>query len=98
MMGRKKRVAFISFGVGGIEGGGGAERFFSDLYDYYHKKERQFDLHWILDNISRQNLKMANKLVTNRSLHNFRIFSNRFKSKLENLQLLYYIIFYRLDI
>jgi glycosyltransferase involved in cell wall biosynthesis len=95
---KKGGVAFISFGIGDIAGGGGAERFFSDLYDYYHKKERKFELHWILDDVTRKSLKSANKLVTNKSLHRLKIFSNRFKSRLENIQLLYYIIFYRFKI
>ncbi|WP_299455617.1 glycosyltransferase [uncultured Microscilla sp.] len=46
----KKRVALVAFGISSLAGGGGAERQFTDTYEYYQKKtDRKFDLYYILD-------------------------------------------------
>ena len=87
------RVAFLILGIGPLQGGGGAERFFADLYDQYTtEKKKKFTLSFILDRQSVENLRSVNKLKQTRSLLLFKIWSNRYKLKLETMQL-YYLIF-----
>ncbi len=82
-----KNVAFIFTGIGNIAGGGGAERFFSDFFNQYQSSERQFNLFFITDENSLMNLKAANQLKNTENIITYNIYSNRFKNKLEALQL-----------
>lgn len=94
-----KNVAFVSFGIGDISGGGGAERFFADLFDYYSKSEdAKFKLYWLIDERSIGHLKAVDKLKNKNNISKFRIFSNRFKRTLENTQILVFILINRIQV
>jgi len=95
----KKNVAFLSFGISDIRGGGGAERFFADFYDYYSAfLDRNYNLRWLIDVDSSNNLHKVNKLKTADNITALKLFSNRYKSLLENLQVLFFIIRFRIKV
>jgi len=95
----KKNVAFLSFGVGDLTGGGGAERFFADLFDYYStNQDAKFKLLWLIDKPSIKHLNAVKKLKTNHNISELKIFSNRFKKHLENIQVLIFIVTKRIEI
>ncbi len=88
-----KSVAFFIFGIQNLKGGGGAERFFSDFYDQYNNlEEKSFKLYFITDKQSINELNSVGKLKNKVNCLKFKIFSNRFKNRLEFLQLLKIII------
>lgn len=100
-MAAKKRlnVAMFTFGIGDISGGGGAERFFADLFDEYQQYPKsQFNLFWIIDKQSASNLKHVGKGLEGKNFLEFAVVSNRFKVMLEKWQLLYFILRYRISI
>ena len=82
-----KNVAFIFTGIGNIAGGGGAERFFSDFFNEYQSSDKKYNLFFITDENSLMNLKAAGQLKNAENIITYKIYSNRFKNKLEVLQL-----------
>ncbi len=49
----KTKVAFFTFNVGDLSGGGGYERFFSDFFtDYCNDNSSKYDLYFIVDDLS----------------------------------------------
>ncbi len=94
-----KNVAFFIYGIGNLTGGGGAERFFADFFlKYQQHNATKFNLFYILDKTSHENLKAVGKLQTFNKIIYFKLFSNRFKNKLESIQLWYFIIRYNIKL
>ena len=96
----KKRVAIYLSGVNDIAGGGGAERFFADLFEKYSNfVSAQFDLYFFCDQSTYNALRNVNKLRQNKSkivlLWNV---SNRYKKHTENLNFLYQIKKHKIDL
>ncbi len=92
-------IALYQYGIGNIEGGGGAERFFADLFHEYNSSGlSKNNLYFILDNSSVSNLKKIGKLKSNRNILRFRIYSNRYKQFLETMQLIWSILRYRIKV
>ncbi len=81
-------IALFIYGINDLKGGGGAERFFADFFDEYQdSKISQNKLFYIIDKNSVKKLNEVNKLKSRNNLLNFKIHSNRFKHKLETLEL-----------
>ncbi len=60
----KDKIAFLMIGIADLTGGGGAERFFADLFaEYTQYSERKYELHIITDNKSFQNLRKIGRLI-----------------------------------
>jgi glycosyltransferase involved in cell wall biosynthesis len=92
-------IAFFIYGINKLDGGGGAERFFSDFFDEYQKSgNKKFGLYFITDKTSANNLHKVGKLKSNERLLFFKIISNRFKKILEVLQLYKFIFIYSIKI
>ncbi len=92
-------IALFGYGVGNIKGGGGAERFFADFFEAYHQSDiAKFNLYFILDTNSISNLNQVNKLNSRKNILPFKIFSNRFKDRLESLQLAWLIVRHKIRI
>ena len=85
-------VAFIFTGVNNIAGGGGAERFFSDFFTKYNNSNSKHRLFFITDKDSLKSFNSINELISPQNLLTYKIFSNRFKNKLESLQVIFLII------
>jgi glycosyltransferase involved in cell wall biosynthesis len=93
------KVAFFLYGLKDLKGGGGAERFFADFFERYNNDdETKFKLYFIIDNKSVLSLQEVGRLKISYSVLNFKIYSNRFKINLEFIQLLKYILLYRINI
>ncbi len=87
------------YGLGNLSGGGGAERFFSDLHSIYLNFENKlFKPFFIIDKNSVSELNNVGKLKGVKKLIYFKIYSNRIKSLLEITQLFFIVIFYRIKI
>ena len=96
---QRKNIALFTFGIGNISGGGGAERFFSDLFEEYNESElRKYELFWILDKVSAENLNSVGKNLNYTKILKFQIFSNRFKYLIEKIQLLILILRYKIKV
>lgn len=82
-----KRVAIYLSGVNDITGGGGAERFFADLFEKYSEyNSAKFDLYFFCDKSTFNALRKVNKLNRQeRKIVILRNVSNRFKKRIENL-------------
>ncbi|MBN8692486.1 MAG: glycosyltransferase [Bacteroidetes bacterium] len=91
-------VALFIFGINDLKGGGGAERFFADFFDIYNKEQQKHRLFYIIDELSINNLKRVNKLKCTNNLLQFKIISNRFKSILEFLQIVKFILINRIKL
>src|SRR5688572_4970277 len=93
------KVAFLIYGIGDLKGGGGAERFFADLFDRYHEQpEKKHELYYIMDRASYSNLQKVNKLIHTKNVLFFKVISNRFKTTLEFLQIFRMIVSKRLRV
>ena len=76
---RKKRIAFIFVSPHDLSGGGGAERFLCDVFDSYREKEvSQYDLYFVSDEHSIDNLRSVGKLKTNDHVVRLKSSSNKF--------------------
>jgi glycosyltransferase involved in cell wall biosynthesis len=94
-----KAVALFIYGINNLKGGGGAERFFADFYDDYNElTTKNFNLYYIIDKQSVNELKSVGKLKNNINCLNFKIISNRFKTQIEFLNLLKYIFIYKIKL
>lgn len=92
-------VALFITGINELKGGGGAERFFADFFDLYQEvKTKKHNLFYIIDKKSVNNLRSVGKLRSTNNILNYKIISNRFKNKLESIQLLWLIIKYKIKI
>ncbi len=92
-------VAIFLYGLHGIEGGGGAERFFSEFYDLYSlDKDKKNTLYFLTDQSSKQILQKSGRLKYQSNILLLKVFHNRFKNTLEALQIVYYILFKRISI
>jgi glycosyltransferase involved in cell wall biosynthesis len=95
-----KRVAIYLSGVNDISGGGGAERFFADLFEKYSNyKEAEYKLYFFCDQSTYDALRNVNKLCHNTNtivlLWNV---SNRYKKHIENFDFLYKVQKHKIDI
>jgi glycosyltransferase involved in cell wall biosynthesis len=92
-------AALFIYGITNLKGGGGAERFFADFFDKYGAyASAKFKLFFILDKISLQALQEVNRLKQRKNCLLFRVYSNRFKTVLEFVQLLFFIITRRISV
>lgn len=99
-MQNKKKVAIYLSGVNDIKGGGGVERFFADFFDIYSEFEQaKFELFFFTDQITLNALKEVNKLQKrNQNIVLLKNVSNRFKEKIENIDLYLKIRKYKIDV
>lgn len=75
-------------GIGELEGGGGAERFFADLFRHYSAyPAAEFNLYFILDKQAYNTLIKLNKVKPGKKILLLSNFSNRFKHLLEGMHL-----------
>ncbi|MCA0431124.1 MAG: glycosyltransferase [Bacteroidetes bacterium] len=94
-----KAVALFIYGINNLKGGGGAERFFADFYDDYNDlTTKNFNLYYIIDKQSVNELNSVGKLKNNINCLNFKIISNRFKTQIEFLNLLKIILTYKIKL
>lgn len=91
-------VAFLFTGIGNLSGGGGAERFFSHFFERYNTPDSAYRLFFITDEESLKNLNEIGILKNRKNVLTFRIYSNRFKTTLEGLQLAKMIAFHRIKL
>ncbi len=92
-------IALFQYGIGNLEGGGGAERFFADFFDEYNASARsKHKLFFIIDKNSISALKRVGKLNSGKNLLHFKIFSNRLKVLLESTQLIWFILRHRIKV
>jgi glycosyltransferase involved in cell wall biosynthesis len=95
----KPGVAFFMYGITSLKGGGGAERFFSDLFlQYKEYDQRRFEPYFIIDEESVSNLREVGKLTKSKGLLGLRIYSNRFKTMLEGAQILKHVLLNRITL
>ena len=85
----KKNVAIYLVGVTSLSGGGGAERFFADFFEFYSKyNDSKYNIYFFTDQKSIYELNNVNKLLfRNCKLIKLRVFNNRFKKYLENIDI-----------
>src|SRR5437773_2457023 len=91
-------VAFLFTGVGNLSGGGGAERFFSDFFEKYQRSNPSYNLYFISDKESIKNFNSLGNLINNKNVITFNIINNRFKNKIETVQLTKLIIQYKIKL
>lgn len=91
-------VAFLFTGVNNLEGGGGAERFFSDFFTRYNASKPKYKLFFITDKSSLESFHSINELTSSKHVLTYKIISNRFKNKIESLQVITSIIFHRIKL
>lgn len=84
--------------VGGLAGGGGAERFFLDFFQKYQPLYTANKLYFITDTGSIENFRSLNEFYFNKRLLIYRLYHNRFKETLEFLAILKILIQHRIDI
>tara|TARA_B100001287_G_scaffold144355_1_gene121378 strand:+ start:5471 stop:6646 length:1176 start_codon:yes stop_codon:yes gene_type:complete len=89
----KKNVAIYLVGVNSLSGGGGAERFFADFFELYSKyDDSKYNIYFFTDQKSIYELNNVNKLLfRNCKLIKLRVFNNRFKKYLENIDMFFKI-------
>ena len=94
-----KRVAIYLSGVHDISGGGGAERFFADLFSIYQNHQnRKFELFFFCDESTFNALKNVGKLQEIKNVVLLKNISNRFKKKLENIDFQRKLKKYKIDL
>lgn len=92
-------IALFIYGIGDLSGGGGAERFFAEFFEQYLKSDNtKFKLYYIIDKDSFLQLKKVGKFNSEKQVLFFRVFSNRFKTYLEYIQLVKFILIYNIKI
>ena len=91
-------IAVFIPGVGDLDGGGGAERFFLDFFHKYQVPKSQNRLYFITDNASLENFKKLNEFSNSKRLISYRLINNRYKESLEFFQFLRILIKYRIQI
>ena len=91
-------IAIFIPGVGGLSGGGGAERFFLDFFQKYQLQCTANKLYFITDTGSIKNFRSLNEFSFNKRLLTYRLHHNRFKEKLEFLEILKILIQHGIDI
>jgi len=94
-----KKIALYLSGVHDIKGGGGAERFFADFFSIYNSWPlKKFEIYFFLDKSTLSALQNVTKLIDNENVIVLKNYSNRFKSQLENIDLLRNLKKYKIDI
>ena len=94
-----KRVAIYLSGVQDISGGGGAERFFADLFSIYQNHQnRKFELFFFCDESTFNALQKVGKLQEIKNVVLLKNISNRFKKKFENIDFKVKLKKYKIDI
>lgn len=91
-------IAFIFTGVNHLAGGGGAERFFSDFFTRYNNSKAEHELFFITDKESLKSFNSIGQLKEKKNRLVYKIVSNRFKNKLEALQVIFLLTVYRIKI
>jgi glycosyltransferase involved in cell wall biosynthesis len=91
-------VAFLFTGVGSLAGGGGAERFFSGFFEDYNKSNGKHKLYFISDKKSLENFNQLGNLKGSKQILTYKIVHNRFKDKLEFLQLTRLIVKHKIKL
>ncbi|TND05926.1 MAG: hypothetical protein FD123_3617 [Bacteroidetes bacterium] len=96
----KAGVAFVQADVGDLSPGGGARRFFVDIFSQYHRdKNRAFRLHFFTDRKSAQLLAQKPEFGhCSAYVHGMRSPRNRFNNLVENLDWLWKITRYRIRV
>ncbi len=91
-------IAFLFMGVSDVSGGGGAERFFADFLSDYQNSRGEHNLFFLADRNSVKNFTAIDKLSKCKNVVPFSIQNNRFKNRLEFLQLARIIIINRIKL
>jgi glycosyltransferase involved in cell wall biosynthesis len=99
---KKNKIAFIHTNIGDNLGGGGAQRFFINIFKkYYCQKTQENDLYFITDEKSYNNYIKSNFLsqkVKKKYFIKLQTFNNRFKHVLENVYFLKLLLFKKIDL
>ena len=99
---RKKKIALLLIGVNDISGGGGTERLFADVYDYYYQQTNPFfDLYLLTDEKSYRILSSIGKLKDPKRLirlTNYRLFQGKSRALPINIQLVKSLIEHKFDL
>ena len=85
-------IAFLFTGIGSLAGGGGAERFFADFFEKYQGASPLYNLFFISDKESLKNLNDIGLLKDQKNVLTYKIVSNRFKDKIDAIQLIKIIV------
>jgi glycosyltransferase involved in cell wall biosynthesis len=91
-------IAFLFTGIGNLSGGGGAERFFADFFEKYQGASPLCNLFFISDKESLKNLKNIGLLKEQKNVLTYKIVSNRFKDKIDAIQLIKIIVLNRIKL
>lgn len=96
----KKNVAIYLVGVTSLSGGGGVERFFADFFELYSNyNDSKYNIYFFTDQKSIYELNNVNKLLfKNCKLIKLRVFNNRFKKYLENIDIFFKIKKHKINI
>ncbi len=70
-------------GIGDVSGGGGAERFFADFFTDYKNDKTKHKLFLLTDKESVKQFNKIDKITDSKNVLLFKIWSNRFKHRLE---------------
>ncbi|MAW82893.1 MAG: hypothetical protein CL832_00295 [Crocinitomicaceae bacterium] len=99
---KKNKIAFIHTNIGDKIGGGGAQRFFINIFKkYYCQKTQENDLYFITDENSYYTYIKSNFLsykVKKKYLIKLQTFNNRFKNILENFYFLKLLLLKKIDL
>ncbi len=76
-------IAVFFMGIGDVSGGGGAERFFADFFTDYNKDKAKHNLFLLTDKESVKQFNKIDKITNSKNVLLFKIWSNRFKHRLE---------------
>ena len=92
-------ILLIEVNNNSLMGGGGAERFFADLYDVYNKQShKKHNLYFLTDEKTVEELHKISRLSYVANILSIKLFNNRFKYLIESLELVYFIIFKRIQV
>lgn len=92
-------VALFLIGVKDVTGGGGAERFFADFFEYYRSNtSTKFKLYFFTDSRSLKSLQKIGRMAETKNVVVLKNVNNRFKAQIENADLLFKLRKYRIDI
>lgn len=99
---KKNKIAFIHTNIGDNSGGGGAQRFFINIFHkYYCQKTQENDLYFITDEKSYYNHIKSNflsKKIKKKYFLKLQTFNNRFKNILENVYFLKLLLLKKIDL
>ncbi len=76
-------IAVFFMGIGDVSGGGGAERFFADFFTDYKNDKTKHKLFLLTDKDSVKQFNKIDKITDSKNVLLFKIWSNRFKHRLE---------------